>query len=316
MNHLALQSTAAVIPVRLAVPDGIRDPLPPTSVKATIYKKADTTTPLVAETAQTIVSFTLDGAISDGDEDFTVTSWGAFRVPQPGDALLLCAASDPEQNPREVVTVESVSGLTITTREEIEQAYSDEDKCYPQTQRIALTATHTATIARLYRIRMEATYDGLPTAEATIWWDDLFDVVAHVPRNPLTLDALRTEAGSMFHDLEGYADQAEGGFTALTQRAFEATMDDLWQRGMKPDLVIADSQLRPLCFWHLCDMGTRDHVIPTGWSAPEWAEEVDKRRKRALSDFFARIEAIDADQDLTIDDNDESQRCLDIGLSQ
>ena len=68
-----------------------------------------------------------------------------------------------------------------------------------------------------------------------------------------------------------------------------------------------------MTYWTLAEMSP---ATPAGWSAPEWAAHVEKRRDTALRALLARLEWVDEDQDLDNEPHEESQRRLDWVLGQ
>lgn len=311
MNHLVLQSTAAVVPCRLGIDEAPY--LPPSAVTATVYD-ADGAE-LVAAASQTIGSWTLSGAHAAGARTITIASGWGTRPPQKGNTLLYAAATSPEMAPRELVTIESVaSSTTATAREDRENAWTTAHRLYDTVQRVALTSTHTATLGRNLRVRLAVTLSGLPAAEAVRYVDTLFDVVAHLPRRPLSLSDFRARAGTIASDTRGRAASSEGGWDQRIDDAWSRVLDDVWGRGVWVDLLVADSQLCEALYWRTL-LDAAHQARPAEWSAEGWHEICASSYKDAIRQAFDSIKWLDEDQDLVPDTAEQGRRISDTWLS-
>lgn len=310
MNQLVLKATAATVACRLGIDEAPY--LPPSAVSATVYDANGAV--LVAAAAQTVGKWTLNGSHAAGSKTITVTtSWGT-RPPQPGETGLLAAATSPANAPRELVTIEAVtSSTTGTAREDLERAWATGAYLYDTVQRIALTSTHTATLGRNYRACLTVTLLGLPAAEATRTVDTLFDVVAHIPRNPLTLSDLRARAGGLVSDTRGRAASAEGGWAQRLDAAFERVLDDVWNRGLWVDLLVADSQMREAVYWRTL-LDSAHLTSPADYPPDTWRADCRKEYDEARNALFEGIKWIDENQDLEPSTSETAQRRMDTWL--
>ncbi len=310
MNQLLLQSTAGVVACRLGIDEA--PCLPPSAVSATVYD-ADGDE-LVAAASQTVGKWTINGSHTAGTKALTVTTGWGTRSPNPGEVLLLAAASNPHQGPRELVTVEAVTSSTQgTVREDLERTWATGAALYDTVQRVSLTSTHTASLGRNYRVRLSVTLSGLPASEATRTGDTLFDVVAHIPRNPLTLAELRERAGGIVSDTRGRAASSEGGWAQRLASSWERVLDDVWQHGIWTDLLMADSQLREAAYWRTL-LDAAHIVAPEGYTGGEWSDRCSDAYDSAIKVAFDCIKWLDRDQDLAPDDSEQAQRVLDIPI--
>ena len=310
MNQLLLENVADNVVCEL--PLGPWPGLPPSEVDATAYDSTGADLEITA--TQTVASVVLDGAITAGDLTFTVTTWGSIRVPQPGDELLVAAASDPDKAVRERTTVKSVSGLVATVVESFESGHASGSKVYPTTQRVTIAAEDTATKGRDYRVHLSVVLSGAATGDAAQTSETLFDVVAQIPRRTLTEAGIKRRSPVLFNDLSGWSQFTGGGWGAALGAAWDLVLDDVWSRGMPVDYLVAVTQLEEATYWRLCALASEE-VRPAGWDAQAWSENCDAKYKAAIRQVFSRIEWADWDQDMKPTPSEQNQAVLDIDLS-
>lgn len=300
MNQLVLKDTAAAL----------RVPFPaetvPASYTVSVYDSDGDALTGWDAAAGTVVSYATTASAAEGDKSIAV-NWNSQRQLQAGEPAFLALAASPNLSVRESVTVDRVSGTTVYLTEQLENAWASGSKLYPAFFIADVGASLLDTASRNLRIKIVVTYSDLSGGEATGTFDRLFDVVVHVPTNPVSSQVLEVEDHALWMILYGQYRGEKEGVERRINAAWEGVLDSVWPR-LKPDRVLSDDQFRRSVVAYLRLRTAVSGRVPHG--SIDVADYQDIARTEwdaARQDLLACIAALDVDEDEVVD-SDETNR--------
>lgn len=245
-----------------------------------------------------------------GASSLAVSTWGAYRIPQPGEELTLSDATTPAGNPTETIIVDRVSGTTLHVRDPLRLTWAASSVLQPRVLRVPLSASDTATAGRAYRLEATVTLDAsVPASERTHYLTELLDCVAHVPRCTLSLTNLRSLYPNLFGRLSGDLREESSGVEALRDRCFWLVVSDISAK-VKPDHIYSDSDLEaPTVARMLLELARDGRLYPEDVDRTGVVEGAYGHYMRTMDATLSSIGWVDSDEDGVPDDG-ETQRSV------
>lgn len=265
------------------------------SVSASFYRSGSATS--VWDKAISLPTYATTTGSAIGDKSLAFEASGSSRIPQRNDRFLVADATQPNENPRESITVVSSSATLLSLAESLKSAHASGSRIFPQFVDIALSSADLSALGRGCRVEAELVLSDLGEGENSRTLSAQFDVVRHVPTNTLSIAKLRTREPNTFSTLNGNRKSDDSNLDLILSIAFDEVLFDI-SRYVRPDLVFSDDQLEPMTLAKLkCILADDGSLMKSETDRLGVIKRMKEDYTFVLNEFLKSIPSIDSNDD-------------------
>lgn len=286
MNLQLAQSTAKTF--RVLCPFDWR----PTAVTAGLYKPDGDAVAASLTTALGRQKQLSTGTYGDGQSDetkLTLVDGGQTETDfYRGDEIVIGDQDYTEAQPYDIAIVAkyvyaaSVATQDLYTMRNLTHSYTGAADMWVWTRHhsVTVTAVHTATLDRNYRLVLTWTHPDTSTYVT----EELVDIVTRLYQRTLSEVRLRERLPAIANDLTNWCQSVGGSIDTAMDRGWDMVVTEIQSRGYRADLIRDHHQLEAPTAYAI-----KLHLAENGVAPPHWRPQVAEYEERSRIDFMRSV---------------------------